>query len=549
MNNTLKSRVVKSLSVYLDSWSTLSVIFVIAILSPLFLVTKGIFVPVNETFTHLMETVLSEYIINTFIICIGVGIFTSVIGVSTAWFVTVYEFPLRKFYSWGLILPLAIPTYIAGYIYGDMFSYTGSIAYFLRRYLGYNKNIDIMNIWGVIAIFTFFFYPYVFIVMKSFFAKESSTMIEASQSLGKSMYTTFFKIILPLSRVSLVGGVSLVLMEVLNAYGLVSHFGVTTFSTGIFRTWLSLGDLDASVKLSSILVVIVFVILNLEKLLRGRRSYSFSSTKVKPIKRRKISKGRALTISGVCTLIFAVGFAIPVLQLLAWARITYAFFDYEELLGVLGNSLSVTLLASVIIVVVAVIIANSVRLNKLSLSRLLSKGANLGYSIPGAVIAIGVMSMFIGIDRKFKGFYMFMGIDKTLVLSSSFVILVFAYMVRFLAVPYNSIESGFDKVGVKFHEASRTFGFGITKTFIRVDFPMIKSSIGGALILVFIEIVKELPLTLILRPFNFQTLSTFIQQYANDEMIQESSIPSLLLVGMCTLAVYAFTNMSKKKEK
>jgi len=199
--------------------------------------------------------------------------------------------------------------------------------------------------------------------------------------------------------------------------------------------------------------------------------------------------------------------------------------------------------------VVAVIIANSVRLNKLSLSRLLSKGANLGYSIPGAVIAIGVMSMFIGIDRKFKGFYMFMGIDKTLVLSSSFVILVFAYMVRFLAVPYNSIESGFDKVGVKFHEASRTFGFGITKTFIRVDFPMIKSSIGGALILVFIEIVKELPLTLILRPFNFQTLSTFIQQYANDEMIQESSIPSLLLVGMCTLAVYAFTNMSKKKEK
>jgi iron(III) transport system permease protein len=548
MNSTLKNRVVKSLSVHLDSWSTLSVILVIGILSPLILVTRGIFLPVNETFSHLMDTVLTEYVVNTFIICIGVGIFTSVIGVGTAWFVSVYEFPLRRFYSWGLILPLAIPTYIAGYIYGDMFSYTGSIMYLLRKYLGYNKNIDIMNIWGVIGIFTFFFYPYVFIVMKSFFAKESSTMIEASQSLGKSMGTTFFKIILPLSRVSLVGGVSLVLMEVLNAYGLVSHFGVTTFSTGIFRTWLSLGDLDASIKLSSILVVIVFAILNLEKAFRGRRSYSFSSTKVKPIKRRTLSRGKALAISGGCTLIFAIGFAIPVIQLLAWARVTYTYFDYEELLEVLGNSLSVTLLASIIIVVVAVIIANSVRLNKLSLSKFLSKGANLGYSIPGAVIAIGVMSMFIGVDRKFQGIYRLMGIDKTLVLSSSFVILVFAYMVRFLAVPYNSIESGFDKVGVKFHEASRTFGFGVTKTFMKVDFPMIKSSIGGALILVFIEIVKELPLTLILRPFNFQTLSTFIQQYANDEMIQESSIPSLLLVGMCAVAVYAFTNMSKKKE-
>ncbi len=548
MNSTLKNRIVRSLSIHLDSWSTLSIILVIGILSPLILVTRGVFLPVNETFSHLIDTVLTEYVVNTFIISIWVGVFTSVIGVGTAWFVSVYEFPLRRFYSWGLILPLAIPTYIAGYIYGDMFSYTGSIMYLLKKYLGYNKNIDIMNIWGVIGIFTFFFYPYVFIVMKSFFAKESSTMIEASQSLGKSMGTTFFKIILPLSRVSLVGGVSLVLMEVLNAYGLVSHFGVTTFSTGVFRTWLSLGDLDASIKLSSILVVIVFAILNLEKAFRGRRSYSFSSTKVKSIKRRTLSRGKALTISGICTLIFAIGFAIPVIQLLVWARVTYTYFDYEELLEVLGNSLSITLLASIIIVVVAVIIVNSVRLNKLSLSKLLSKGANLGYSIPGAVIAIGVMSMFIGIDRKFQGIYRLMGIEKTLVLSSSLVILIFAYMVRFLAVPYKSIESGFDKVGIKFHEASRTFGFGVTKTFMKVDFPMIKTSIGGAFILVFIEIVKELPLTLILRPFSFQTLSTFIQQYANDEMIQESSIPSLLLVGMCAVAVYVFTNMFKKKE-
>lgn len=544
---SLVKRAERSLGVNSGSWSVISVIIVLSILSPLILVVRGIGAPVNETFQHLRETVLWEYVINTLIISIGVGMMTGIIGTATAWFVSIYEFPLRRFYSWGLILPLAIPTYIAGYIYGDMFSYTGSISFLLRKYFGYTKNMDIMNIWGVMVIFSLFFYPYVFITMKSFFSRESAAMIEASQVLGKGMTATFFKVMLPLGRVSLVGGVSLVVMEVLNAYGLVSHFGVVTFSTGIFRTWLSLGDLAASLKLSGLLMLGVFIVVMLERTLRGRRNYGFSSTKVKPIRRRKLNRGRGLAVTGLCTVVFSVGFAIPVLQLVVWAYRTYDFYDYEELFEVLRNSLSITLLASFVIVVAALVIGNSVRLSRSRYKDLLSKGANLGYTIPGAVIAVGVMSMFVGIDRALKGVYAMAGAEKTLILSSSFIILVFAYMVRFMAVAYNSVEAGFSKVGTKFHEASRTFGFGVTKTFFKVDLPMIRRSVGGALILVFIEIVKELPLTLILRPFNFQTLATLIQQYANDEMIHESSIPSLIVIGMCAIAVYVFTNVSKRR--
>lgn len=544
----LLNKIKRSLGVSLDSWSLLSLLLIAMIMSPLVIATKGIFIPINETFRHLMDTVLNEYVINTLIIAVGVVVMTSIIGVSTAWFVSIYEFPMRKFYSWALILPLAIPTYIAGYVYGDMFSYTGSIAYFLRRYFNYNKRVDIMNIWGAILIFSLFFYPYVFVSMKSFFSRESSTMIEASLSLGRGMRSTFFTVTLPLSRVSLIGGASLVLMEVLNSYGLVSHFGVPTLSTGIFRAWLSLGDLDASLKLSSILVVIVFSILMIERASRGRRSYSLSSTKVKPLKRRPLTKGRAIGVWSFCTGIFMLAFVIPVGQLIAWVGVTYTYFDYDELLEVVKNSLGVTLGASILVVSIAIIIANTVRLNRGGYSKLLSKAANIGYSIPGAVIAIGVMSIFIFVDRGLSPFYKIIGINRVLLLSSSFVILVFAYLVRFLAVGYNNIESGFDKVGTKFHEASRTFGFGITKTFFKVDLPMIRSSIVGGVILVFIEIIKELPLTLILRPFNFQTLATYIQQYANDEMIHESSIPSLIVVGICTLAVYFLTNISNKKE-
>ncbi len=237
------------------------------------------------------------------------------------------------------------------------------------------------------------------------------------------------------------------------------------------------------------------------------------------------------------------------MQLLQWGYLSFRNFDYLELLIVIRNSFTITLAASVIIIIVAVIVANSIRLSHGTYSQLMSKLATTGYSIPGSVIAIGVLFFFVFLDKKFIPVYRFFNIDKTLVLSGSYVVLLFAYMVRFLAVAFNSIESGFDKIGKKFHEASRSLGLGITKTFFKVDLPMIKNSILGALIFVFIEIIKELPLTLILRPFNFNTLATLTQQYAEDEMLQESSIPALIIISACFLAIVYFSKILGKKRR
>lgn len=534
-------KLLKSLRSNLDSWSTMTIVLTLAIISPIFLIFKGILLPSNEIFEHIKNTVLNEYLYNTVIIAIGVTIITAILGVSLAWFVSVYEFPCRRLFSIGLILPLTIPSYIAGYIYSDMFSFTGSISRILSK-LGINLRIDILNIYGVIIVFSLFFYPYVFIIMKGYFNKSSKNMIEASRSLGKTLPETFFKVILPLSRVAIISGVSLVLMEVLNAYGLVSYFGVNTFSIGIFRAWLSLGDLTSALKLSAILVIFIFGILYIESKSRGHKKYTIS-TKSKPLKRIKLKGYKCIAVFTYCMIILLFSFIIPVLQLLYWTKLSYLHFDYFELLGVFKNSLGITVVACFIIVTVSIIIANTMRLKKDMI--FLAKIVNMGYSIPGAVIAVGVMTIFIFLDQNLKGVYTSLGIDKSLVLSSSYLILIFAYLVRFLAVSYSNIDSNFKKIGTKFHQVSRTFGFGITRTFFKVDLPMIKPAIFSSFILVFIEITKELPLTLILRPFNFNTLATLVQQYANDEMIQESSIPSLIIIGMCSIAVLIFSRKEK----
>lgn len=531
----------KSLRSNLDFFSLTTIIFTIAIISPIALVFKGIFLPSNEIFEHIKNTVLNEYLYNTLIISIGVVVISGILGVSLAWFVSVFDFPFRKFFSIILILPLAIPSYIGGYIYSDMFSYTGSITRFFTK-IGINLRIDILNIYGAIIVFSLFFYPYVFIIMKSYFRKSSKNMVEVSLSLGKNLTTTFFKVILPLSRVAIISGISLVLMETLNAYGLVSYFGVNTFSIGIFRAWLSLGDITSALKLSAILVIFIFLILYIENKSRGKRKYSIS-TKSKPLKRIKIKGGKSFLIFSYCLLVSLISFIIPVLQLFYWMALSYLDFNYLELLEVFKNSLLITLVACTVVVIVSIIISNTMRLKKDMI--FLEKIVNMGYSIPGAVIAIGVMTIFIFLDRNFKGIYNFLGIEKSLFLSSSYFILIFAYLVRFLAVSYSSIDSTFKKIGLSYHQVSRTFGFGIMKTFFKVDLPMIKPAIFSSFILVFIEIIKELPLTLILRPFNFNTLSTLAQQYANDEMLQESSIPSLMIIFLCSIAVLIFTRKEK----
>lgn len=535
----------------IDLWFILSSILVLLILLPNINILVNLFQKATDNWMHIKQYLLKDYLVNTAIIVFFTGIASLLIGLSSAWLVTAYEFPYRNFFSWGLMLPLAIPAYIGAYTYNGLLNYTGVLQTFMRNTLNIEYNLfSIMNIWGSIFIFTLFLYPYVFIITKSYLSKLSGSIVENAKLLGKNGYEIFFQIILPMSRVALVGGVSLVILEVLNDYGVVKYYGIPTFSTAIFKTWFGMGDTVSAIRLSAILMMFVFIILFLEKVLRGNKKYSSTNSKISPLKRQKLTGQKKYVAVGFLTTIFSLGFIIPIIQLIYWAALTYKeILDLEFIMMTL-SSLFVGIVASVSIVIIALIIGNFTRLNRSKMTKVYSRITTLGYSIPGAVIAIGVITLFILIDRNLRPLYNSTElISGNLFLSASLFMLIFAYIIRFLAIGYNSIESGFEKVGNKFTNASRILGHGTIDTFINVDIPMIKPAIFSGLLLVFIEVIKELPLTLILRPFNFNTLATKSFEYANDEMIHEASISALIIVLLSTIAIYSIKKLFERRKR
>lgn len=543
----------RQLRLNLNIWAILSFIFILLIIIPNLNILINVFNEPNENWKHIKEYLLKDYIVNTLIIISFTGLFSIIIGTSLAWIISVYDFPFRRFFKWGLILPLAIPPYIAAYTYNGLINYTGVIQTFFRNSLNIQVNqkyFDIMSIEGSIFIFTLFLFPYVYTITKSFLEKQSASLIETSRVLGRSSFEIFIYVILPISRAAIVGGVSLVILEVLNDYGVVKYFGIPTFSTAIFKTWFAMGDISSAIKLASILMFIVFGILLLEKIIRGRRKFSYTSTKIRPVSAIKLNGIKGFIAFSYSFFIFSLGFIIPALQLIHWAFLTYKKIINVKFFGLMLNSILIAFITSSLIVVIALIIANYNRINEGITAKIYSKITVIGYSIPGAVIAIGVIVFFIFLDNKLYWFYSMIDRDSgKLVLSTSIVMLVFAYIIRFIAIGYNSIESGFEKVGKKFFEASRTLGMNVSQTFFKVDLKMIKPAIFGGFILVFVDILKELPLTLILRPFNFDTLATKSFEYANDEMIHEAAISSLLIIIVSAIAIYSLNKVLDKGAK
>ncbi|MBD7962728.1 ABC transporter permease [Fictibacillus norfolkensis] len=536
----------------LNSWALLSVIFSTLILLPALLIMIQLFAESNENWEHIKEYMLKNYIVNSVTLVSFTGFFTVLIGVSTAWLVSAYKVPMHRFFKWGLILPLAIPPYIGAYTYHGILNYTGVIQTTLRNQFGIKvdqKYFDIMNIPGAVFIFTMFLYPYVYIITRSFLENQSSSLIENARLLGKGSFMTFIQVVLPVSRAAIVGGVSLVILEVFNDYGVVKYFGIQTFSTAIFQAWFGMGDIYSAIKLAGTLMFIVVLILILEKVIRGRKQYSYSTSKVRPLQPKELKGLKKVAVLSFFISLFALAFAIPFIQLLQWVYMTYDVILSAAFADLIWNSVFVAAIGSVFIIIVALIIANFSRLSKGWIGKLFSKITVLGYSIPGAVIAIGVLTLFLALDEKVITLYEWFGLEPTLVLSLSISMLIFAYVVRFLAVGFNSIESGFDKVGTVFTEASRTLGMSVTKTFFKVDIKMIKGAIAGGFILVFVDILKELPLTLILQPFNFYTLATKTFQYASDERIHEAAVSSMVIICISALSIFFLHRVLEKEPK
>ncbi|WP_438317343.1 ABC transporter permease [Sporosarcina sp. FA9] len=533
-----------------NGWTISAVLIIILLFLPNVSIVLGIFSPASENWAHIKEFMLLNYIKSSLTLVFFTALFTIAIGLSLAWLIAQYNFPLRNFMKWALILPLSIPPFIGAYTYHGIINYTGVIQKTLRNQFDITPNpvyFDIMTLPGAIFIYTLFLYPYVYMITRIFLSHQSASLIESARTLGKGPLTIFFRVVIPISRVSIIGGASLVVLEVLNDYGVVKYFGIQTFSTAIFQTWFGLGDLESSIKLAASLMGIVIFILIIERLLRGGKQYSYSTTKVRPLPLVKLTGRKAVFATLYTVVIFSVAFLIPILQLIDWVILTFGEVPMQDVLLYTKNSVIVAGLGAFLIIVFSLVVGNFSRVVNHKFAKVLPKLTVLGYSIPGAVIAVAVITTFIALDRFFAPVYQFFGIDSELVLSVSLFMLISAYIIRFFAIGYNSIESGFDKIGTDFRDASRMLGANSLRTFFKIDVPMMKSAIISGFILVFVDILKEIPLTLILRPFNYDTLATKAFQYASDEKIMEASQASLLIVGVSTIAIFVFHKLLREE--
>ena len=529
----------------IDIFQILSIVIGLLIIIPLINIFIRVFEPRSETWLHIRQYLLSEYIFNTIILIIGVAIISSLFGMFLAYAVVRYDFKTKKLLRWMLILPLAVPSYIAAYIYADMLSYTGTVARFLRL-IGIDLSLNIMHMGGAIFFFSMTLFPYVYVLTLSALLNQSASYLESSKLLGASKFKSFFTVTLPLVRPALVAGVLLTVLETLNDYGVVSYYNIRVFSFAIFNAWFNLNDLSSAIRLSAYLMLIVLVVILIEKALRGKKRYHIH-VKTRPIKAVPIKGFKRILVLSLAWGILGLGFIIPVLQLLWYASLTAHQTINLNLIYVTLNTLSISGVAALIVVCFAIILANFNRLKQNTFKKSWLKITNLGYAIPGAVIAIAVNIFFIGLDRTLYPIYrLFNQQSPVLVLTLSLAMLGFAYVLRFMAIGYNSIETSYDKIGKQFTEAGYVLKSSRLVTLFRVDMPLLKPGIISAFILVFIDIIKELPLTLILRPPNYNTLASLVYVYASDEMLQESSVAALILILISGLFIYFFTHLKKK---
>lgn len=542
------SKVIRDFKKNANGWLWISLIGAAVILLPIFSILAALFKPTNENWAHIQQFLLKDYALQTVWLLLGTGLATVIVGTGLAWLVAAYDFTGKRFFRWAFVLPLAIPPYIAAYTYSTMFDYTGVVPKTLRDWFGYTLDpdlIDVRSLSGAIFIFTLFLFPYVYMITRSFLERQSGSYIENARLLGRRPAAVFTKVVLPMARPAIIGGVSLVLFEVVSDYGVTSYFGIHTITTAIFQTWFGLYDVDSAVRLAAYLMAGIVGVFLIERLLRMNRRYSASTSKSRPLVPKRL-RGLANTAALlICGLVVAVSFLIPVIQLIAWALLTYQDVLTSKFIKLTFNTLYVALIATAIILVVSAAAANVNRVQRNKFTMILTKLLTAGYSIPGAILAIGVLSSFLWLDQQMIAL---LGTGQ-LILSMTLIMLIVAYVVRFMATGYQAVEAGFEKVGHHYMEASRMLGHGMTKTFFKVDLPLIKGSLLSGTVLTFVEIVKELPLALLLRPFNFETLATKTYQFANDEMIQEAAVPSLFIIAVSMLAVAVFHRVGERLER
>lgn len=517
----------------------LSIIHIIGILGLLLIAAPILYLiaqAVVPTESVLKTHLLMRYSANTLMMVLFVGVMASLLGVTLAYIVTFYSLPMKRILAVALALPLAFPPYIAAYAYAD-FTYSGGLLHRFLTAIGIPKYFDMMNFWGAIFIYTITLYPYVYLMCLSFYRSSSASLIDNGRVLGAGPARLFFKVGLPMARLPMVAGVTLAIMELISDFGVVDYFGVQAFSTGIYKTWQNYGDFDGAIRLSVILLLIILAIVILESATRRRLKY-FTSTKSNIARPISLSVGAKASVYGFFSLVILLCLVIPMLQLLYNSSFVWRNVLNFELLSVLFSTVYYSGLSALICVLIAFIIANFTIGHQGRFASFISRLATMGYSVPGVIIGLAVIFFFIDLDKALVPLYRWIGIeDKVLVLSTSVFVLIFAYVVRFLAVGYNNIYSGYKKINPNLFRASHTLGKNSAATFFRIDFPLMLPTLLTSFLLVFLEVIKELPITLMLKPYNVETLTGKVHMYAHNEQYAEASVFSLIIVGIGLIAL------------
>lgn len=494
----------------------------------------------SDTWSHLASTVLSSYIANTLYLCVGVSIGVVIIGVSTAWLVSMHSFPGRRIFEWALILPLAVPAYVMAYTYTDLLQFVGPVQTWLRESFGWRAGQywfpDIRTVGGAIAVFIFVLYPYVYLLARAAFLERASGMLEVGRSLGLGPWQTFFRISLPLARPAIAAGASLALMETLADYGAVSYFGVPTFTTGIYRAWFNLGDRVASAQLAATLLGFVMLILFAERSLRGRARFHNTTGRNRAVPERRLSGWHALAAVSTCAIPLILGFFLPAAILLHMAFTSGDAQFGERFLHLAENSFTLATTTAVAAVAIGLLLAYVPRMTCHPLPALVNRAVGMGYAFPGSVIAVGVLIPVTRLDAWIANtVHDLTGYQPGLLLTGGIAALVYAYLVRFLTVSLQTIEASLAKITSTMDDAARSLGYNQTETLFRIHLPLLRGSLLTAGLLVFVDVMKELPATLVMRPFNFDTLATQAYTLASDERLSEASTAALTIVAVGVL--------------
>jgi len=503
---------------------------------PVLYVLSCVFVTGGGSWQHLVETVLWDYARNTLLLAAGVGVGVMVVGVGTAWLVTMCSFPGQRTLEWALILPLAVPAYVMAYAYTDVLQFSGPVQASLRELTGWGAREywfpDIRSLGGAVTVMVFVLYPYVYLLARTAFLEQSVGVIDVGRSLGYGPWRSFFRIALPLARPAVAAGTALALMETVADFGTVSYFAVQTFTTGIYRAWFSMGDPIAAAQLSAVLLGVVACVLMLERLTRGGARYHNPM----PRKRMPAFRLRGWRAAGAiiaCGVPLAVGFALPAIILLGMT-LSQGDEQFGPRFAMLArNSILLALLTAVLAIGLALLMAYAARLRPGPITLSASRVASLGYAIPGTVIAVGILVPVARLDHALDAFFSSMfGVSTGLLLTGGIVALVYAYLVRFFAVGLQTVEAGVARITPSMESAARSLGCSPVAVLRRVHAPLLRGSLLTAALMVFVDVMKELPATFAMRPFNFDTLAVQAYNLASDERLAEAATASLAIVAV-----------------